>query len=142
MKKIIFTSLFVAMSLLAGNVMAENQTKVVNFTWDMANAPSDIAGYNIYLNDKIVATYNGLDGKYSSTMTIDSENACFALTAFDKAYVSATTNKEAHESGKTSPVCINLPPNTPTSFRVTIDAIVTITDRTLEPKAATKSMKK
>jgi hypothetical protein len=142
MKKIIFTSLFVAMTLLAGNAMAETQTKVVNFAWDMANAPSDIAGFNIYLDNKIVATYNGLDGKYSSTMTIDSENACFALTAFDKAYVSAVTNKEIHESGKTAPVCINLPPNTPTSFKVSIEAIVTITDRTMEPKAATKSMKK
>ncbi len=142
MKKFIFTSLFVAMSLLAGNSMADDQTKVVNFTWDTTNQPSDIAGFNIRLNDKIVATYNGLDGKYSSTMTIDSENACFTLTAFDKAYVSAVTNKELHESGKTEPVCINLPPNTPTSFKVSIEAIVTITDRTMEPKAATKSMKK
>lgn len=138
MKKIILSLL--AFGLMAGIASSAEVSKNLKFSWDMPNPPSDLAGYNIYSGDTIVATYTGTDLVFNKTMMIDAENTCLSITAFDKAYLTDVTNKASHESPKTAPYCINVPPNTPTMFRVTVDAVVTVEN--IMPKAITPDTKK
>ncbi len=144
MKKILFGILAFAFGMMVGVANAE-VTKNLKFVWNMENVPSDLAGYNIYIGDTIVATYSGPDMSFSKSVLMSDENNCFSITAFDSAYLTDIENKSSHESPKSELVCINLPPGTPSMFHVTIDAVITIdkmAPETLQRSIPAKKAKK
>jgi hypothetical protein len=138
MKKILFGIL--AFGLMAGMANATDVTKNLKFVWNMDQPPADLAGYNIYMGDTIIATYSGTDMSFSKSVSMNDQDNCFSITAFDSAYLTDIENKSSHESPKSEPFCLNLPPAAPTTFRVIIDATVTIDRMIPAPETLQKSI--
>lgn len=77
----------------------------VSLTMDYPEAPDDLAGYNIYLNDQIVETINSETPvtSWGSIIDLTPGSNTFAVTAFDDAN---------QESPKGNSVTHNPPPAT------------------------------